>query len=159
MFVLTSFQNFLDSNLDRWYLQQLEFEMDSYRYPDMYNVSELRYCGHPQYPYSKIFLDQASDLILSHFKDEDHPLISDALRDKNIQLVLLYYVHKPKTNTSRTKNTNEDENAYKYGPLYWGESTGFHCHIISVVVFSYSETLESMLVDYAATEMGSLDDY
>ena len=31
--------------------------------------------------------------------------------------------------------------------------------MIPVVVFSYSETLESMLVDYAATEMVSLDDY
>ena len=31
--------------------------------------------------------------------------------------------------------------------------------MISVVVFSYSETLEIMLVDYAAKEMGSLDDY
>ena len=31
--------------------------------------------------------------------------------------------------------------------------------MISVVVFSYSETLENMLVDYAVTEMGSLDDY
>ena len=30
--------------------------------------------------------------------------------------------------------------------------------MISVVVFSYSETLESMLVDYAVTEMSSLDD-
>ena len=31
--------------------------------------------------------------------------------------------------------------------------------MISVVVFSYSETLKSMLVEYAATEMGFLDDY
>ena len=31
--------------------------------------------------------------------------------------------------------------------------------MISVVMFSYSETLESMLVEYAATEMGFLDDY
>ena len=31
--------------------------------------------------------------------------------------------------------------------------------MISVVVISYSETLESMLVEYAATEMGFLDDY
>ena len=54
---------------------------------------------------------------------------------------------------------NEDENAYKYGLLYPGESTGFHHHIISVVVFSYSETLGSMLVEYAATEMIFLDDY
>ena len=54
---------------------------------------------------------------------------------------------------------NDDENAYKFCPLYGGESTGFHRHMISVVLFSYSETLESILVDYADTEMGSLDDY
>ena len=83
------------------------------------------------------FLYQASDLILSHFKEEDHPFISDALRDKKIQLVLLYYVYKPKTNKSRTKNMNEDEKAYKYGPLYGDESTGFHRRMISGVVFYY----------------------
>ena len=54
---------------------------------------------------------------------------------------------------------NDDEQAYKFCPLYGGESTGFHCHMISVVVLFYSETLESMLVDYASTEMISLDDY
>ena len=31
--------------------------------------------------------------------------------------------------------------------------------MISVVVFSYLETLKSMLVEYAATEIGFLDDY
>ena len=31
--------------------------------------------------------------------------------------------------------------------------------MISVVVFSYLETLKSMLVEYAATEMGFLDEY
>ena len=31
--------------------------------------------------------------------------------------------------------------------------------MISVVVFSYSETLKTMLIEYAATEMGFLDDY
>ena len=31
--------------------------------------------------------------------------------------------------------------------------------MISVVVFSYLETLKSMLIEYAATEMGFLDDY
>ena len=72
---------------------------------------------------------------------------------------MLYYVYKPKTDTSITKNTNEYVNAYKYGPLYVGESTGFHCHMISVVVFHYSEILKSMFVEYAATEMGFLDDY
>ena len=69
MFVLTSFQHFLDSKLDRLYLQQLEFEIDSAGYPDEYNVFESGYCGHPQYPYSKMFLDQVSDLIISHFKE------------------------------------------------------------------------------------------
>ena len=54
---------------------------------------------------------------------------------------------------------NDDEQAYIFFTLYGGESTGFHCHMISVVVFSYSETLESMLVYHAVTEMGSLDDY
>ena len=72
---------------------------------------------------------------------------------------MLYYVYKPKTNISRTNITNEDENAYKYGPLYGGESTGFHLNMISVVVFSYSESLKSVLFEYVATEMGFLDDY
>ena len=35
-FVLTSFQHLLDSKLDRLTLQQLEFGMDSARYPDNY---------------------------------------------------------------------------------------------------------------------------
>ena len=84
-----------------------------------------------------MFLDQASDLILSHFQEEDHPFISEALRDKNIYLVAFYYIYKPKTDISRTKNMDDDENAYKFGPLYGGESTGFHHLMISVVVFSY----------------------
>ena len=45
------------------------------------------------------------------------------------------------------------------GPKYGGESTGLHQHMISVVVFSYSETLKIVLIEYAATEMGFLDDY
>ena len=72
---------------------------------------------------------------------------------------MLFYIYKHKTNASRTKNTNDDEQTYNVFPFYGGESTGFHCHMISVVVFYYSETLESMLVDYASTEMISLDDY
>ena len=112
-------------------------------YPDKCNFFELGYCGHPEYPHSKIFLNQASDVILSHFKEEDHSFIKDALRNKKIQLVLLYYVYRPNTNASRKKNTNDDEQAYKFCPLYGGESTSFHRHMISVVVFSYSETLIS----------------
>ena len=71
----------------------------------------------------------------------------------------LYYVYKPKTDTPITKNTDDDENTYKLGPKYGGESTGLHQHMISVVVFYYSETLKSMLIKYVATEMGFLDDY
>ena len=66
--------------------------MGSAGYPDEYIFFELGYCGHPQFPYSKIFIDQESDLILSHFQEEDNSLISEALRDENIQLVSLYYV-------------------------------------------------------------------
>ena len=111
--------------------------MYSSRYPDNYNYFELGYCGHPQFPYSKVFLDQASDLKPSHFQDEDHPFISEALRDENIQLVLLYYVYKPKTDASRTKNTNEDVNAYKYGPLiHWFSSS----YDISCCVFLFRNT-------------------
>ena len=40
----------------------------------------------------------------------------------------------------------DDENAYKFGPKYGGESTGLHQHMISNVVFSYSYTLKSMLI-------------
>ena len=57
------------------------------------------------------------------------------------------------------KNTDDDENAYKFGPKYGGEFTVFHRHMISVVLFFYSETLKSVLVEYAATEMCFLDDY
>ena len=68
-FVLAPFRLFLDSKLDRLYLQQLGCEMDSTGYPDDHNFFELGYCGHTQFPYSNIFLDQASDLILSQFQE------------------------------------------------------------------------------------------
>ena len=54
--------------------------------------------------------------------------------------------------------TNYDEKAYKYGQ-YGDESTGYHYHMISVVVFFYSNTLKGMLVDYAVTEMVFFGDY
>ena len=77
--------------------------MDSTGYPDDYNFFGLGYYGHTQFPYSNIFLDQASDLLLSHFQEEDHPFIRKALGDENIHLVALYYFYKPKTDTPRTK--------------------------------------------------------
>ena len=137
-FVLASLRQFLDSRLDRLSLQQLECEMDSTGYPDDHNFFELGYCGHTKFPNSKIFLVQASTLMLSQFQEEDHTFIRKALRDEDIHLVALYYVYKPKTDTPITKNTEDDENAYKFGPKYEVEFTGFHRHIISVVVCYYS---------------------
>ena len=55
--------------------------------------------------------------------------------------------------------TNYDEMAYEYGPTYGYESTGYHCHMISVAVISYSNKLKIMLADYAVTQMGFFDDY
>ena len=102
---------------------------------------------------------QARALILSQFQEEDHPFIRKDLQDEHINVVSLYYVYKPKTDTPRTKNMKDDENAYKLGPKYGGEFSGLHRHMISVVVFYYSETLKSMLIEYVATEMGFIDDY
>ena len=45
--------------------------------------------------------------------------------------------------------THYDEKAYKYGSTYGDEPTGYHRHMISVVVFFYSNTLKIMSVDYA----------
>ena len=96
--------------------------MDSTGYPDDYNFFELGYCGHNQFPYSNIFLDQASALILSHFQEEDHPFIRKSLGNENIHLFELYYVYKPKTDTTKTNHMYDDENAYKCGPLYVNEN-------------------------------------
>ena len=100
--------------------------MDSTGYPDDLKCFELVYCGHTQNPHSKIFFDQARALILSQFQEEDHTFIRKALQDEHIHVVSLYYVYKPKTDTLRTKNTVDDENAYKLGPKYGDESTGLH---------------------------------
>ena len=55
--------------------------------------------------------------------------------------------------------TNYDEMDYKYVPTYGDEYTGYHRHMISVVVFFYSDTLKSMCVDYAVTDMGCFGVY
>ena len=39
-------------------------------------------------------------------------------------------------NASRTDMTDYDKMAYKYGPTYGDEYTGYHRHMVSVVVFS-----------------------
>ena len=50
-FVLCSFQQFMNSKLDKLSLQQLECEMNRTDYHDKYNFIELGYCSHPKYPH------------------------------------------------------------------------------------------------------------
>ena len=91
--------------------------------------------GHPNFPYANILFKQATNSILSLFQEEYHPFIHDTLKKKT-QLVYLYFVYRPKKNTPRTDITNDDEKAYIFAPAYGDESTGYHCHMISDVVFS-----------------------
>ena len=72
----------LNLEVDRLSLQQLEYEMDRTDYPVNYNFFEIGYCGHPTSPYTNIQLDQASDLIFLHYREEDHSFINDKLRKK-----------------------------------------------------------------------------
>ena len=69
------------------------------------------------------------------------------------------YIYRPKKNASRTDLKNDDKKAYAFAPTYGYGYTDFHCHMISVVVFSYSNKIQSMLLDYADTGMGCFDDY
>ena len=69
------------------------------------------------------------------------------------------YFYKPKENSSRTDLKNDDQNVYVFAPTYGDGSTNFHRHMISVVVYSYSNILQSVLVDYTVTDMGCFDDY
>ena len=70
--------------MDRLSLLQLACEMDRTDYPDKYNFFELEYYGHPKYPHTNMFLDQASDLILLHVTEEDRFFIKDTHRKKKI---------------------------------------------------------------------------
>ena len=74
-------------------------------------------------------------------------------------MVTLYFPYRPKKNAPRTYITNDYEKAYTFAPTYGDESTGYNRHMISVVVFFYSNKLKHMLVDYAVTEMVCFDDY
>ena len=57
----------LNSEVDRLSLQQLEYEMDPTDYPVDYKNFEIGYCGHHIFPYAHIQLEQATNLIPSHF--------------------------------------------------------------------------------------------
>ena len=134
-----------------------EFDLYGLRHfdlPDDYHFFETGYCCHPSFPYAHIQLEKSTKVILSHFKEEDHPFIYDTLNNKKTPLVCLCFVYRPNKNASRTDLMNDDQKSYSFAPTYLYGSTDFHCHMISVVVYSYSNTLQSMLVDYAVTGMG-----
>ena len=122
--------------------------------PDYYIYFEIRYCGHPAFPYAHIQLEQATKLILSHFQEEYHLFVYDNLNNKDTQLVCLYFVYRPKKNVSITDLTNDDQKYFVFAPIYGDESNAFHSHMLY-----YSNTLQSMLLDYTVTEMGCFDDY
>ena len=69
-------------------------------------------------PYAHIQLKKSNKLILSHFQEEDHPLIYDNLDNKKIQLVCLFISYRPKKHISRTDITNDDQNDYAFAPIY-----------------------------------------
>ena len=74
-------------------------------------------------------------------------------------MVFLYFVYIPNKNASRTDLTDDDQKAYLFAPTYVDGSTSFHRHMISVVVFSSSKQIQSMLVGYAVNDMGFFGDY
>ena len=90
-------------------------------------------------------------MILSHFQEKDHPFIYYTLKNKNTELVCLYFVYRLNENASRTDITNDDQKAYEFAPTFGYGSNAFHLHMISVVIFSYSNTFQSIFVDYAVT--------
>ena len=55
--------------------------------------------------------------------------------------------------------TDDYQKDYEFEPIYGDRSTTFHRHMRSVIVFTYLNTLQSMLVDYSVTEMVCFDDY
>ena len=80
----------LDFEVERLSLHQLEYEMDCIDYPVDYNCFETGYCGHLNFPYENIQFKQATNLILSHFWEEDHPFIHDISTTKIIFFILIF---------------------------------------------------------------------
>ena len=100
--------------------------MDHTYFPVGCNFFGIGYCGHPNFPYAHIQIEQANNLILSHFQEEDHSFVHDTLKNKKAQLVSLYFVYRPKKNASRTDITNDDQNAYIFVPTYRDEYTSLY---------------------------------
>ena len=49
--------------------------------PDVY-IFQIWYCGHPDFPYAYIQIEQATKSIISHFQEGDHTFIHDTLNNK-----------------------------------------------------------------------------
>ena len=47
------------------------------------NCFEIGYCGHHKFSYKNIQFNQSTNLILSHFQEEDHPFINDTLKKRH----------------------------------------------------------------------------
>ena len=45
-------------------IQQIEYEMEHADLTDRYNCFEIRYCGHPDFPYVHIQLEQSTKSII-----------------------------------------------------------------------------------------------
>ena len=81
-FLLRPLRSVLNFEVDRLSPQQIEYEMDCTDYPVDYNCFEIGYCGHPNFPYANIQFKQATNLIISHFQEGEHPFIHDTLKRK-----------------------------------------------------------------------------
>ena len=63
------------------------------------------------------------------------------LNNKNTQLIFLYFSYRPNGNASRMDLTNDNQKSYAFAPTYGDGYTYFHRHMISFVMFSYSNKL------------------
>ena len=54
---------------------------------------------------------------------------------KKTQLVLFYFVYRPKENAPRTDITNDDKKVYAFVPTYGDGSTAFNHHIIYFIQY------------------------
>ena len=116
----------------------------------MITFFKIGYFVHPAFPYARIQKEQATKLIISHFrKITIHSFMTPL--EKKTQLVCLYFVYKHKKNASRTDIMDDDQKSYAFARTYGDVSTTFQRHIISVVLFSSSNKLQNMFVDYAVT--------
>ena len=89
-FVISPLKSILHFEVDWLSLQKLQYEMDCTDYPDYYNCFEIGYCGHPNFPYATIIFKKATNLILSHFRENAIYSFMIHSTTKKMQLVSLF---------------------------------------------------------------------